>query len=62
MGQNKKNWRTYFLVNWKGLLEIEATWEKDTTMWQSEKEVGKYLQSIPMMVSTSSGAGGLLNP
>jgi hypothetical protein len=38
-GQHKKNWRNYFLVQWKGLLVAKATWEMDTTLWQFEDEV-----------------------
>ncbi|RVW70701.1 Transposon Tf2-8 polyprotein [Vitis vinifera] len=42
MGQNRKNRRTDFLVQWKGISEIEASWERDVTLWQFEKEVQAY--------------------
>ena len=35
-GQSKKNRITYYLVKWKGKSPEEATWEKDTQLWQFE--------------------------
>ena len=31
MGVSKKNWQIDFLVQWKGSLESEASWERDVT-------------------------------
>jgi len=58
-GQHKKNWRNYFLVQWKGLLVSEATWERNTTLWQFEDEVQECLATHLMRMSISSGGGGL---
>ena len=58
-GQSKKNRITFYLVKWKGLPVSEASWEKDTTLWQFEKLVQQYLSSIPTRASGSSNGGGL---
>ncbi|GLT72475.1 hypothetical protein SLA2020_444060 [Shorea laevis] len=58
-GQHKKNWRNFFLVQWKGLPASEATWERDTTLWQFEEEVQDYLATYSTRSSTSTGGGGL---
>jgi hypothetical protein len=58
-GQHKKNWRNYFLIQWKGLPVSEATWERDTTLWQFEDEVQGYLATHLTRTSISSGGGGL---
>ena len=42
MGHSRKNRRTDFLVQWKGTLEVEATWEMDVTLWQFEEVVRAY--------------------
>ena len=42
MGHSRKNRRTDFLVQWKGISETEASWERDVTLWQFEKEVQAY--------------------
>lgn len=47
-------------MKWKDLLETEATWKKDTTLWKLEKEVEEYLGSILTRASTSYGGNGLL--
>jgi hypothetical protein len=61
-GQHKKNWRNFFLVQWKGLPASEATWERDTTLWQFEDEVQNYLTTVSTRASTSTGGGGLSRP
>ncbi|KAG6517981.1 hypothetical protein ZIOFF_021381 [Zingiber officinale] len=61
-GMSKKNRRTEFLVLWKGKPKSEATWERDVTLWQFEKQIQAYLQKQSTMASTSSGGGGLLAP
>ncbi|GLT53152.1 hypothetical protein SLA2020_264420 [Shorea laevis] len=61
-GQHKKNWRNFFLVQWKGFLASEATWERDTTLWQFEDEVRDYLATLSTRASTSIGASGLSRP
>jgi ribosomal protein L21E len=63
MGQSKKNRRTDYLVQWKGSSEADATWERDVTLWQFEKQINKYLETLPTTrASSSSGGGGLLGP
>jgi hypothetical protein len=61
-GQHKKNWRNYFLVQWKGLPSLETSWERDTTLWQFEEEVHEYLATHSTRSPTSSGVGGLSQP
>ena len=61
-GMSKKNRRTHYLVKWKGLPDSYASWEKDTTLWQFEKQIDAYLQTIPTRTSASSSGGGLLAP
>ncbi|RVW58793.1 Transposon Tf2-2 polyprotein [Vitis vinifera] len=58
MGHSKKNRRTDFLVQWKGISEAEASWERDVTLWQFEKEVQAYWRSKSTRASTSAGGGG----
>lgn len=60
-GQSKKNRRTDYLVQWKGCSEAEASWERDVTLWQFEKQVKEYLDKSTR-ASTSYGGGGLLAP
>ncbi|RVW75511.1 Transposon Tf2-2 polyprotein [Vitis vinifera] len=55
MGHSKKNRRTDFLVQWKGISEAEASWERDVTLWQFEKEVQAYWRSKSTRASTSAG-------
>ncbi|WKA00346.1 hypothetical protein VitviT2T_018708 [Vitis vinifera] len=55
MGQSRKNRRTDFLVQWKGILETEASWKRDVTLWQFEKEVQAYWQSKSTRALTSAG-------
>ncbi|RVX17947.1 hypothetical protein CK203_004121 [Vitis vinifera] len=45
MGHSRKNRRTDFLVQWKGTSEVEATWERDITLWQFETTVQAYWQT-----------------
>ncbi|RVW29571.1 hypothetical protein CK203_077441 [Vitis vinifera] len=61
MGHSKKNWRIDFLVQWKGISETEASWERDITLWQFEKEIQAYWQSKSTRVSTSAGGGGFVS-
>ncbi|RVW94101.1 hypothetical protein CK203_038220 [Vitis vinifera] len=58
MGHSRKNRQTDFLVQWKGISETEASWERNVTLWQFEKEVQTYWQSKSMRASTSAGGGG----
>ena len=67
MGQSKKNKRTDYLIQWKGETELDATWERDVTLWQFEDKVAEYLRNVRKQAkltraSTSSGGGGLLAP
>ncbi|RVW24071.1 Transposon Tf2-12 polyprotein [Vitis vinifera] len=62
MGHSRKNRQTDFLVQWKGISETEASWERDVTLWQFEKEVQAYWQSKSTRASTSAGGGKLSAP
>ena len=62
MGASRKNRRTDYLVKCKGKEISEATWERDTTLWQFEKQVKEYLQNKSMRTSTSAGGGGFVSP
>lgn len=42
MGQSNKNWRTDFLVCWKGEAKIDATWGRDVILWQCEDHINNY--------------------
>lgn len=57
--QSKKNRQTYFLVQWKNLPQSKASWEKDTTLWQFEELIQKFLQAQPTMASGFSSGEGL---
>ena len=46
MGASRKNRRTDYLVQWKGSLESEATWERDVTLWQFEGAVQDYQRGL----------------
>ena len=62
MGASRKNRRTDYLVQWKGSLESEATWERDVTLWQFEGAVQDYLKAKSTWASTSAGGGGFATP
>ena len=51
---------TYYLVKWKGAAETEASWEKPSTLWQFEKEVKAFENTLLTRTSASSGRVGLL--
>ncbi|KAF5947292.1 hypothetical protein HYC85_013249 [Camellia sinensis] len=55
---SKKNRRTHYLVKWKGLPESDTSWEKDVKLWQFEKQVVVYLNTLPMRTSASFGGVG----
>ena len=42
------------------MAESEASWEKASTLWQFEKEVKAFEDTLPMRTLASSGGGGLL--
>ena len=56
--QNGGNMITYYLVKWKRVVEIEASWEKASTLWQFEKEVKAFEDTPPTKTLASSGGGG----
>ena len=62
MGASRKNRRTDYLVQWKGSLELEATWERNVTLWQFEKAVQDYLKAKSTWASTSTGGRGFVTP
>ena len=53
------NRRTEYLVQWKGEPANEASWEKETSLWQFEEAIQAYLSHLPPRMSESSGGGGL---
>lgn len=59
---SKKNWRMKYLVAWKGLPMLEASREKEATLWQFKYKIQEYLRSVLMRASSSSSGGGLLAP
>ncbi|KAH7865055.1 hypothetical protein Vadar_001700 [Vaccinium darrowii] len=56
-GQSKKNKRTSYLVKWENSPDREASLEKAETLWQFEKQVEEYLQTLPTRTSASSSGG-----
>ena len=63
MGQSKKNRRIELLVQWKGFGVEDATWEKETSLWQFQDKIDEYLAAaIPTRTLASSSGGGLLAP
>ena len=54
------NMITYYLVKWKLAVEKEASWEKASTLWQFEKEVKAFENTLPTRMLASFGGGGLL--
>ncbi|KAK1354667.1 Chromo domain-containing protein [Heracleum sosnowskyi] len=48
MGMSRQNRRTDYLVKWKGESEVDATWERDVTLWQFEDQIKEYLDNPPM--------------
>ena len=59
LGASKKNRRVQYLVRWKGTQVGEESWERDTTLWQFEDIIQRYLSSLPTRASEPSGGGGL---
>ncbi|RVW72817.1 Transposon Ty3-I Gag-Pol polyprotein [Vitis vinifera] len=59
IGHSRKNRRTDFLVQWKGISETEASWERDVTLWKFEKKVHAYWQSKSTRASTSELSEGI---
>ena len=57
MGASRKN-----LVQWKGRLESEATWEQGVILWQFEGAVLYNLKAKSTWASTSAGGGGFVTP
>ena len=47
-------------MKWKEVAELEASWEKALTLWQFEKEVKAFEDTLPTRTSASSGGDGLL--
>ena len=55
-GRNIRNWKIYYKVQWKGQETQEATWHKNTTLWQFEELIQQFES---MRASTSSAGGGM---
>ena len=47
-------------MKWKEVAELEASWEKALTLWQFEKEVKAFEDTLSTRTSASSSRGGLL--
>ena len=62
LGTSKKNTKTEFLVHWEGKSAADAVWEKAKDLWQFDAQIDDYLKTVSMRTSSSSGAGGLLDP
>ena len=62
MGASRKNRQIDYLVQLKGSLESEATWERDVTLWQFEGVVQEYLKAKSTWTSTSMVGGGIVTP
>ena len=61
-GASRKNRRTFYLIKWKGKALEEATWEKDTQLWQFEKLIEDYLKQISTRTSKVQVGEGLSHP
>ena len=61
-GMSRQNRRTDYLVQWKGESEVNATWERDVTLWQFEDQIREYLENPPMRTLASSSGGGFVSP
>ena len=59
-GASRKNRRTYYLVQWEGGNEEDATWEKEVDLWQFEDEIRHYVETLPTRTSESFGGGGFV--
>ncbi|TXG51490.1 hypothetical protein EZV62_024014 [Acer yangbiense] len=57
--ESNLNWRTDFLVQWKGESELEATWEHGATLWQFEDLVQAYQNNLMTRTSFDFGPGAL---
>ena len=62
MGHSRKNRQTDFLVQWNGTSKVEATWERDVTLWQFETVVQAYWQTKSTKASTLADRGGFVGP
>ncbi|ERN18584.1 hypothetical protein AMTR_s00065p00133660 [Amborella trichopoda] len=60
--QSKKNQRFEFLVKWKGLLDGEASWERDVTIWKYEGLVQELMARSLRRTWGSHSGGGLSSP
>ncbi|KAL0405984.1 UNVERIFIED_CONTAM: hypothetical protein Slati_3912300 [Sesamum latifolium] len=64
MGQSKKNIQTDYLVHWAVESKVDATWERNVTLWQFEDKFDEYWATKEgraqlTRMSGSSGGGGL---
>ena len=51
---------TYYLLKWKGVAKINASWEKASTLWLFKKEVNAFKDTLLTRTSASSGGGGFV--
>ena len=58
--RSRGNMISYYLEKCKEAAEIEVSSEKALTLWQFEKEVKTFEDTLSMRMSTSSSGGGLL--
>ena len=62
LGTSQKNTKTAFLVHWKGKSAEDVVWENAKDLWKFDAQIEDYLKIVSMRTSSSSGAGGLLDP
>ena len=62
LSTSKKNTKTEFLIHSKGKSAADAVWVKANDLWQFDAQIEDYLKIVSMRTSSSSGAGGLLDP
>jgi len=58
LGQNIKNRRTDYLVQWKDGGEADASWGRDVSLWQFEKQIYEYHKTLLTTRASSSSSGG----
>ena len=61
-GASRKNRRSYYLVQWEGGSEEDATWGKKVDLWQFEDEIQHYLETLPTRTSKSSSGTRFVRP
>ena len=63
MGQRKKNRWTNYLIHWNGETKLDATWERDVTLWQFQDKIAEYLKNVrkqTKLTRASTSSGGVV--